>query len=70
MKVSKLIKLLSEMPQDATVVGFDSYNEKLTKRVSVGLLNHLGIETNCWHSGRTFKSDIPAGIYVNISIGG
>jgi len=69
MKIAKLIKILSELDPDTIIVGFDSYNECLTKKINTEILKHTGIETNCWHSDRKFKSDIPAGNYFYITFG-
>jgi hypothetical protein len=66
MTVYDLIKKLSQFDKNTVIVGFDPYNEQLTDKMEIKLINHTGIESDCWHSNRTFKSDIPAGEYIRI----
>ena len=69
MKIAQLIKTLSKLNPNTTIIGFDSYNECLTKVINTEVLEHNGMENNCWHPERQFKSDIPAGEYLYITFG-
>ena len=69
MKIKKLIAMLQKMNPEMDIIGFDSYEEKLTKKISVRSYSHNGFECDCWHSDREFESDIPAGQYLLINFG-
>lgn len=51
------------------IIGFDAYNECLTKIVKFEVVEHSGIEHNCWHYEQTFESGVPAGAYLQINCG-
>ncbi len=69
MKINKLIGILQKMNPETDIIGFDAYEEHLTRKISIKLHNHNGFETDCWHPERKFKSAIPAGTYLLINFG-
>lgn len=69
MKLHQLLKKLNKLDPELEIIGFDPYEEKLTNKIKIELLEHSGRETDCWHSNRTFESDIPAGMYIHIVCG-
>ena len=69
MKIAQLIKTLSKLNPNTTIIGFDSSNECLTKVINTNILEHNGMENICWHHEHEFKSAVPAGEYLYITFG-
>jgi hypothetical protein len=69
MKIAQLIKTLSKLNPNTTIIGFDSYNGCLTEVINTKILKHNGMEKDSWHPEHEFKSDIPAGEYLYITFG-
>jgi hypothetical protein len=69
MKIKKLLAMLNKMNSELDIIGFDPYEEHLTKNISIEEYSHNGIESDCWHFERKFKSNIPAGQYLLINFG-
>jgi hypothetical protein len=69
MKIKKLIAMLNKMDPELDIIGFDSFEERLTKKISVKQYCHNGFENDPWHPEHKFESNIPIGQYLLIDFG-
>jgi hypothetical protein len=69
MKIKHLITQLQAFNPELKVLGFCPNMKRLTRDISLQVLNHNGIEWDCHHSEYSFKSYIKAGEYLELIIG-
>ena len=69
MKIKKLIERLNKLNPNMDIIGFDPFEEKLTKVININAIQHNGKEFNCYNAGMEIDSNIPSGSYLLINFG-